>query len=300
MKKQNFYLLFTLIFLLIIPVNGIKAEEGLKVFISVDMEGVAGVATRDHVVTGGQDYHMAREWTTQEANAAIKGALEAGATEIVVNDSHGSMRNIIADKLNPAARLITGSPKPLGMMQGIDETFDAAIFIGYHARAGSIDGVLDHTYSSASVYSLRVNGMEVGESELNAILASYYNVPVVMIAGDHTLCKQVEDFLGENIVTTEVKKGIGRTAAKTLVPSEAQKKIKENTRIALEKLNEIEPFELDPPYTFEVDFLYSNQAAAAELVPGVSRAAPRTVEYTQDDFIEGFRLFRALLSIARN
>lgn len=299
MKNQKFYLLFTIVFLLVMPIKGAKAEEGLKVFISVDMEGLAGVVAHDHVVTDGQDYQMARNWATQEANAAIRGALEAGATEIVINDSHGQMRNIIADKLNPAARLITGSPKPLGMMQGIDETFDAAIFIGYHARAGSKDGALNHTYSSSSVYSLRVNGQEVGESEFNAMLAGHFNVPVVMIAGDQTLCKQVKDILGKDLVTTEVKKSIGRSAANTLVPSKAQEKIKENTRVALEKLNEMEPLKQEPPYSFEIDFLYSNHAQAAELVPGVSRKAPRTVEYTQEDLIEGVRLFRALLSIAR-
>ncbi len=298
MKKTSFLLLVLAIVLL--PLSNSFAQEGLKVFISVDMEGIAGVAASDQVRADGRDYHMARMWTTQETNAAIKGALDAGATEIVVNDSHGSMRNIIADELNPAARLITGSPKPLGMMQGIDDTFDAAIFIGYHARAGTIDGVLDHTYSGAAVYALRINDLEVGESELNAMIAGEFGVPVVMIAGDKAVCEQVTDILGHNIITVPVKEGIGRYAANTLVPSEAQKLIREQVRIALEKRGEIEPYLLLRPYTFEIDFLYSYQAAAAELIPGVERITPRTVVYTQEEFIEGFKLFRALLSLARS
>ncbi len=299
MKKRSFMMLLSIVLLQIIPLGSTFSQDGLKVFISVDMEGVAGVAASDQVRVDGRDYHMARVWTTSEANAAIEGALDAGATEIVVNDSHGQMRNIIADELNPAARLITGSPKPLGMMQGIDDTFDAAVFIGYHARAGTIDGVLDHTYFGAAVYSLRINDLEVGESELNAFIAGHFGVPVVMIAGDRAVCEQVREILGPNIITAEVKEGIGRTAANTLVPSEAQKKIREKTRIAIENRGEIEPFLLLSPYRFEIDFLYSYQAAAAELVPGVERIAARTVVYTQDDFIEGFRLFRALLSLAR-
>jgi D-amino peptidase len=292
-----------MVLLTVLAVTGtgrqVLAQQGLRVYISVDMEGVAGVTASDQVTAGGGDYQMARMWTTQEANAAIQGALDAGATYIVVNDSHGGMRNILAHELNPAARLITGTPKPLGMMQGIDETFDAAIFIGYHSRAGSANGILDHTYSGASVYSLKINGLEVGESELNALIAAQFGVPVVMIAGDRAVCEQVKGLLGEQVVTVEVKEGIGRFAANTLVPSEAQRRIRENTRLALERRAAIQPFHLEGPYHFEVNFLNSAQAEAAELVPGVGRAAPRTVTYSQEDFIEGFRLFRALLSLAR-
>jgi len=143
-------------------------QEKLKVFISVDMEGIAGVVNGDQTSSSGKDYGLARRWMTGEVNAAIRGALQAGANEIVVNDSHGSMRNVIISEMNPEAYLTTGSPKPLSMMQGIDETYDAIFFIGYHARAGSKDGVLDHTYSSGSVYSIKVNDMELGEAEQNA------------------------------------------------------------------------------------------------------------------------------------
>lgn len=297
--RKIFSALTVLVVSLFFLSTGQMYADGLKVFISVDMEGVAGVVHGDHVSAGGRDYSMARRWTTAEANAAIEGALAAGATEIVVNDSHGGMRNIIASELNPAARLITGSPKPFSMMQGIDETFDAVILIGYHARAGSIDGVLDHTYSGASVYSVKVNGVELGESEMNALVAGYYGVPVVMIAGDEEACRQARGTLGDQLVTAEVKIGIGRYAANTLVPSVAQELIKEKTQVALERLSGMKVFNLNAPYRFDVDFLRSDQAQGAELVPGVERSGPRSVTFTMDDFVDGFQMFRALLVLAR-
>jgi len=284
----------------LVSVHDAAAQKGLKVFISVDMEGIAGIVTSDQVTAGGGGYERARLWMTWEANAAIQGALDAGATEILVNDSHGSMRNLLPDELNPAARLITGSPKPLSMMEGIDETIDAAIFIGYHARAGSADAVLDHTYSGGTVYSLRINGMEVGESELMAIIAGQFGVPVVMIAGDKTLGNQVKSLLGKSLVTVEVKEGIGRNAASTLVPSESQKKIRDGATIALKKVKEIKPFKPAGPYKFEIDFLNSSQAEAAELIPGIERTSPRSVRYIQTNFIDGFRLFRAIIELAKN
>jgi D-amino peptidase len=186
------------------------------------------------------------------------------------------------------------------MMQGLDESFDAAIFIGYHSRAGSADALLDHTYSSSTVYSLKVNGMEVGESELNAIIAAQFGVPVVMISGDKTLCNQVRSLLDKNIVTVVVKEGIGRNAANTLVPAEAQKVIREGASTALKKVKDIKPFRVAGPYKFEIDFLNSYQAEAAELIPGIERTGPRTVSYSNSNFLDGFRLFRAILVLAAN
>ena len=291
--------LLALILILLINPFGVFAQKELKVYISVDMEGVAGVVSTEHVRETGNDYNLARMWATQEVNAAIEGALEAGATTIVVNDSHGNMRNIIAHEVNPAARLISGTSKPLGMMQGLDESFHAVILIGYHGRAGSIDGVLDHTYSGASVHALKVNGIEIGEAELNALIAGQMGVPIVLVAGDRAACEQAKKLLHKNLVTIEVKEGIGRFAANSLVPQAAQKKIKEGVRKALENRQSIKPYKLDGPFTFDVDFLYSNQAAAAELIPGVNRTGPRSVKYTQPDFIEGFKLFTALVLVAR-
>ncbi len=276
------------------------AGNPLKVYISVDMEGIAGVVAADQVRAGGLDYQLARRWTTQEANAAILGALDAGATEIIVNDSHGGMRNLIASEIHPAARLITGSPKPLSMMEGIDSSFDAVIFIGYHTWAGSFDGVLDHTYSSASVYSVRVNGVEMGEAQVNALIAGYFGVPVVMVAGDENFCKQARESFGEHLVTAAVKQAIGRTAANTLTPEVAQDLIREKVRESLHDPSTVSPMIPAASSTFDVDFLYSSQAQSAELIPGVERTGPRSVSFTRSDFIEAFQLFRAVLLVARD
>jgi len=296
-KWIAFIFLFSMV---LYPGSGEQAAKTkLKVYISVDMEGIAGIVSGDQTSSLGKDYGIAREWMTQEANAAIQGAVYAGATEIVVNDSHGDMRNIIAGGVNPAARLITGSPKPLSMMQGIDETFDAVIFIGYHAQAGTKDGVLDHTYSGSSVYSFKINSVEMGEYGFNAAIAGYFGVPVVLIAGDEEVCQQAKKLLGEQLETAPVKKGIGRYAAEILVPSKAQELIRERTKVALDKRKGMKPFKVSSPVKFDIDFLYSYQAEAGELIPGVKRTGPRSVSYVQDDYIQGFKLFRALVSLAR-
>ncbi|NIM89451.1 MAG: peptidase M55 [Candidatus Aminicenantes bacterium] len=299
MCRKN-VLILSFLFLAIFSRVGLSfGQEKLKIFISVDMEGIAGIVHSDQTSSSGKDYNIARRWMTKEVNAAILGAFEAGATEVVVNDSHGSMRNIIPSELNPKAYLVTGSPKPLAMMQGIDETFDAVIFIGYHARAGTDDGVLDHTYSGSSIHSIKINGLEMGEGEINAAIAGWYKVPVVLVTGDRIVCEQVKRSLGEELEMAAVKEGVGRYAAKSLTPEKAQVLIKEKTRIALEKRKTIKPFILDPPFYFEVNFLRSYMADSAELIPQVEKKGARTVVFTSNNFVEGFKLMRVLISLAR-
>ena len=301
MIKKSYLSLFILFAVFILMVTSHSFSQGkLKVFISVDMEGIAGVVHSDQTSSSGNDYNLARKWMTEEVNAAIKGALEAGATEIVVNDSHGSMRNIIASELNPAAQLITGSPKPLSMMQGIDETYDAVIFIGYHARAGTEDGVLDHTISGGTVSSIKVNNIEMGEAELNALIAGWYNVPVVLIVGDSTVCNQARKILGDELEVAPVKEAVGRYAAKSFTPKKAQDLIQQKTKVALEKVNKMILYKLDPPFRFELDFLRSYMADAAELIPGVERTGGRTVQFETEDYIQGFKLLRALIVLGRS
>ena len=298
--KKGFILLAVVCFLLFLISTEISyGQEKLKVYISVDMEGIAGVVNGDQTSASGRDYGIARRWMTQEVNAAIAGARMAGATEIVVNDSHGSMRNVIISELDSEAYLITGSPKPLSMMQGIDETFDAVFFIGYHARAGSVDGVLDHTYSSGSVFSIKVNDMELGESEQNALIAGCFDVPIVLVTGDQTVCSQVKKSLGEEVETAVVKEGIGRHAAKSLTPAMACELIKEKAKIALENRNRVKPLKMEPPYRFELTYLRSYMADAGAIIPQVERTGPRTVAFEIDDYIEGYKLFRALVSLGR-
>lgn len=293
MNLRNLLLLF-----LIFSIPILAQEKKLKVYISADMEGISGIVHSEQVTAEGHDYNIARKWMAEDVNSAIEGAIEAGAEIILVNDSHGSMRNILPNDLHPKASLISGSPKPLSMMQGIDSSFSACIFIGYHSKAGTTSSILDHTYSGASIFSIKINGVEMPELGINALVAGYFNVPVIFVSGDSEVCRQAKSILGDKIVTVAVKEGYGRTSANLLPMDEARKRIREGVKLALEKLNEMKPFKMNPPYNFEIEFLYSSQAEMAELIPMVKRVSSRGVSYTSKDLIEGFKLMRALIALA--
>lgn len=297
MTFKNF---FSLLLTLTVVCSFSLFSQKLKVFISVDMEGITGLVHGDQVGRGGSDYQMARKWMTDEANAAIQGAVDAGATEIVVNDSHGDMRNLILVDLHPAATLITGSPKPLSMMQGIDASFDAAVFVGYHPREGTIDGVLDHTMSGGTVYYVKVNGVEMPELGLNSLIAGYYNVPVVFIAGDKAVCDQAKELLGDKIVTVPVKEGIGKRAAKSMPLKKAHETIRQQVKSAIERRKEMRVYKQNAPFRFEMAYFRSSQAEAPALIPGVKRINAKTLQYESNDFVEGFKLMRALILLGRD
>lgn len=288
------------VFLMLALLTGLMAAEkaGPKVFISVDMEGIWGVVHGDQTSAQGHDYDPARKWMADDVNAVIEGLFEAGAAEIVVNDSHGSMRNILAQDLNPRASLITGSPKPLSMMQGIDTSFDACIFVGYHAKAGTASSILDHTISGATIRSIKVNNLELPELGINAAIAGTLGIPVIMLSGDAETCIQAKSILGGEIVTVAVKESIGRYTAKLLPLEEARKRLKEGAKEAIQKRSKIAPFRLKPPYAFELEFHNSNQAEMPALIPQVKRSGARSVAFSADDFIEGFKLMRALIALA--
>ncbi len=274
------------------------AQKPPKVFVSVDMEGIWGVVASEQVNSTSSEYTAARRWMAEDVNAVIAGLFEAGAGEIVVNDSHGSMRNIVADALNPKASLISGSPKPLSMMQGIDSSFDAVVFVGYHARAGTTASILDHTISSATVRAIRINGQEMPEMGINAAIAAYYKVPVILLTGDSETCRMASALLGDAVVTAAVKDGISRTAARMVPVEEARRRLKDAAREALAKRSRIEPFRLAGPYTFEVEFHNAGQAELPSLLPNVKRGNPRGVSFTSADYIEGFKLLRAIIALA--
>ncbi|MBE3118938.1 MAG: M55 family metallopeptidase [Candidatus Atribacteria bacterium] len=275
-----------------------QQKPALKIFISVDMEGISGIVHSDQTTSGTAEYAAGRKWMAQDVNAAVEGALEAGATEVVVNDSHGSMRNIDPDDLHPRAILISGSPKPLSMMQGIDASFAACFLIGYHAKAGTEDAILDHTISGSVVRAIRVNGAELPELGLNAAIAGYYNVPVILVSGDTAVCRQAGEVLGKDVVTVAVKEAYGRLAAKLVPMGEARRMIKAGVKDALGKLGRIKPFKIAPPYNFELGYHVSAQADMAAMLTEVKRVDARTVAFTADDFILGFRKLRALIALA--
>ena len=267
-----------------------ETPKKLKVFISVDMEGVAGVIHWDDVDRGGQDYGLFRRLMTLEANAAVEGALAAGATEIVVRDAHGSARNILPDLLHPEAQLIRDwSGGPLSMMEGIDASFDAVVFIGYHARAGTPDAVLKHTMTG-TLFDVILNGTRMPEAGINAAIAGHFGVPVVLVAGDIAICREAREIIGP-VETVAVKAGIG-TAALMLHPQKAQELIKEKTAEALKRRGEFRPFRPQPPYTMELVFTNENLAAKAAWIPGVKRTAERAVAFTSSDLMEILKFFR--------
>ncbi|HEY8531264.1 MAG TPA: M55 family metallopeptidase [Limnochorda sp.] len=267
----------------------------MKVYISVDMEGVAGVASWPQVEPQDPAYQLAREWMIQEANAAIEGALEAGATEILVNDAHDGMRNLPLDRIRPPARVVTGSLKPLGMMAGIDGTFDAAFFVGYHARGGHY-GVLAHTWSSL-VTSVRLNGQEVGEWGLNAMIAGHFGVPVVLVTGDDQLAREIREGLpGAEMVV--VKQALSRYAAVSLPREEATAAIRAAAARALRQARSVAPFRPAAPIRLEVEFGTPERADEAAAMPKAERTSARGVAFTADDGLEAWRAFYTFMALA--
>ena len=276
----------------------------MRLYLSVDMEGLAGVAHPAQVSFGAgtdrTDYDRSRGLMAAEANAAIEAAFDAGATEVVVNDSHWTMRNLRAEELDPRARLVIGD-KALSMTQGVGEpgdgAFDGAAFVGYHAGAGHGDGVIAHTYSSATIQEVRVNGVAHNEAALNAIRLGDHAVPVILVAGDDALAGEVEALLpwAERVV---VKRGLGYSTADSLSPDAARAAIREGMARALARIGEMRPYQPATPLSGEIDFRLPVHAAYAAVLPEASRVGPRTVGFTADEGETFFRRFVALFRLA--
>lgn len=269
----------------------------MKIYISADIEGISGVVNSSHTMQSGHDYFRARKLMTDEVNAAIRGAKLAGAKEILVNDSHGPMTNIMIEELEEGADLISGNKKLLGMMEGIDESFDAVLFVGYHARHNT-PGVLAHSYYSVVVTELKINGKIVGEFELNTMVAGAFSVPVAFISGDDILAEQVKEF-DPNIVSLIVKNARSRYAAKCINPKTVHKLMEEKVNKALtENINNVKPAIIDGSVEIEVAFMNSGMAEATLYIPGVSMIAPNRVKYTAKDIIEAYKVRDALVTLA--
>lgn len=254
-------------------------KDGLKVFISVDMEGIAGVISGSECSPRGRDYDYFRELMTLETNAAIEGAIAAGATEIIVRDGHGSKTNIFPALLHKKAKLLRGSTdRPENMMLGIDETFDAVLFIGYHAKAGTKDGILAHT-SSGNVIDLSINGISLPEAGYNALIAGLFNVPAVFLAGDNWICQQARDLFGE-ISTVETKVGMGSSEL-GLHPDVVRDKIRTEVTKALRDLSPYQPYKMKPPYMMVLQVKKER-----EPYPGAEKTGEGEFTFTSSDFLE--------------
>ena len=258
--------------------------DGPRVFISVDMEGITGVVHWEEVSRTGQDYDYFRRIMSLEANAAVLGAFDAGASAVVVRDSHGSARNILPDLLDPRAELIRDwSGGPMSMMEGIDESFDAVVFIGYHARAGTPNALLEHT-TSGNVLDFSINGVSYPEAGYNALIAGLYDVPVVFVAGDRAICEQVQGFLGP-VATYATKDGIG-DAARNRHPEVSRERIREGVAEAVGNRDDYAPFKVQPPYTRGLQLKDEVSVYNGSFFPGAERTGDWELTFTSDDFLE--------------
>ena len=281
----------TLIVTLVAP-SFSQSADSLKVFISVDMEGVTGVVSGDDASRGGYDYDYFREIMTREANAAIEGALAAGATDIVVRDSHGSALNLLPEMLNHNVKFIRDwSGGPMWMMEGIDGSYDAAVFIGYHAKAGTPNGVLDHT-SSGNIMDVSVNGYSLPETGYNALMAGYYDVPVVFVAGDKAVCDQAKELLG-SVETVAVKEGIG-AAALNLHPKVARDRIRSGVEKALKNLADYKPYKLTSPLTMVLKLKTEQSIYEGAIYPGATRTGDWELTYVAQDVMELMRAYSGM------
>lgn len=271
----------------------------MKILIAADMEGVTGVVHWDQVNAQHSEYERFRRLMTQDVNAAVRGAYEGGASEVLVSDGHGSGRNILIEELDRRARLNSGSPSPFSMVQGIDSGIAAVMFIGYHARVGTQHAILEHTWSDTRIANLTLQGEPYGEIGLNAALCGHFNAPVILISGDQAACSEATQLI-PGIKTAVVKRASGRMAAELLAPALTQEMIAEAAATAVQALKRGEsptPHRLKPPIRMEVQFVHSEMADRAALLPGSSRSG-RSIAYTADDMATLYLAFKAAVNLA--
>ena len=274
---------------------GLAAQGALKVYISADMEGVVGAVTGEQLGPSGFEYGRFREFMTAEVNAAIDAAREAGADQIVVSDSHGNGQNLLLELLPTDILVVRSWPRPLMMMQGIDETFDAAIFLGYHASTTNTEGVRAHTMSSANLTAVRLNGVDVPEAGLNAAIAGHFGVPVIMISGDDAIVDEAQALLGD-IEGAVVKWNYGFHSALTMMPEAAYELIGEKVTAGIRRRAEFTPHRLEGPIRVEVSFKNYRPVELLGYLPGVDRLDSHTIGFTGQDMVEVSKLLEFITS----
>jgi D-amino peptidase len=273
----------------------------MKLLIAVDMEGITGVVSWNHVDPSHAEYQRFRRLMTQDVNAAVRGALEGGADEVVVSDGHWSGENILIEELERRARLNSGSPSPFSMVQGIDQGVDAAMFIGYHARVGTANAILDHTWSSARVSNVWLNGRLVGEIGLNASVCGHFGVPVLMISGDQAANKEAAEWI-PGIANVIVKRASGRWAAELLAPAVTHQMICEMSSTVVRQFKAGKmpaPLQTETPVVVGLEFFTSEMADKAALMPGCGRVDGRKIEFSMPDMPSAYLAFRAAVTLAQ-
>ncbi len=271
---------------------------GVKVFVSSDMEGAAGVVAWEQCRAGQPEYERYRELLQGEVNAAVEGAAAAGATEFLVNDSHGGMANLLPDRLAHGARYLSGRHKPLYMMQGLDPSFDAVLLVAYHGSMGGDSSVLSHTYNPAAIAEVRLNGVPAGEAGINALVALAHGVPVVLITGDEVTAGEAEPFC-PGIRQAVVKRSVSRFAADSLHPERARELIRREARAAVAGAVGAALPAITLPATLEVRFRNADLAEMACWITGVERSGTVEVRLTGDDPLRLFRAFVTVVLLTR-
>lgn len=268
----------------------------MKIFISCDMEGISGIIDPSYINPGDNNYERGRQFMMHDVNAVIAAAVEAGVNEILVADSHNTFNNILLEQLHPKAKLLCGTPRNDSMMEGLDSTYDAAFFIGYHARHG-VPGVLSHTMSGV-IKNLYVNGQVVGEFGFNAIYAGLCGVPVCLVSGDDQIAQEAKSLI-PNISTAIVKQAVSRTSAVCSSLAQSNKELQTKTKEALAKVKSISPLHAELPLQCKIEFAHAGQAEMASIVPGTSYQVGSTeVSYTAADQYEMYRTMRAMMNLA--
>lgn len=269
-----------------------QREGKLKVYISVDMEGTVGVVTGDQLGPSGFEYGRYREFMTHEALAAVEAAKRAGAVEILVSDSHGNGENLLIEQFPSDVRIIRSWPRRLGMMAGIDASFDAVLLIGYHASTDNAAGVRAHTFSSARLTHVALNGTAVTEGAFNAAIAGHFGVPVVMISGDDAAVAEVRAVVGD-VEGAVVKEHLGFHSAKTMTPEAAYRLIAEKVALALGRLDDFKPYRLTTPVTLDMSFKHYRPVEVLAYLPIVERTASHSIRFRGRDMLEvsDFRMF---------
>jgi len=261
----------------------------MKIFISCDIEGVGCVVRPEHSTVTGRDYALARHLMTGEVNAAIEGAFEAGAEGVLVADAHNVGLNLLPEELDERAELVMGTPRPLAMMEGVDQGFDAAFLVGAHAKPGTVNGVIAHNFHGR-LGDCRLNGLSVGELGLNAALAGLFGAPVALVTGDAATAEEAKNLL-PGVETVVVKKGLGAYAARCLHPAVCRARIREGARAALARLSGLRPWLPEQPTVLELDTTTASSADQLERIPGFTRTGPLTLKSEPAPFRRVFDLF---------
>jgi D-amino peptidase len=286
---------FLTIALLTLAGSSLAADPAsLKVYISADMEGVGGVSTWEKQAdVGGADYEQYRRLMTLEVNAAIQGAFDAGATEVLVSDSHGDAQNIDPELLDKRVKLIRAWPRPLGMAAGVDASFDAVVLVGYHGGEGQADSILSHTEDDTKYADMKLNGISVPEAGFVAATAGTFGVPVVFVSGDQTITRVTSELLG-NIETAVVKVANGFYAGTMLHPEEARRLIREGVKRGVEKRGQLKPYIVGKPVKLQITFKKTVEAEVASYLRGVERLNGNTIVYTAGDMVDASRFLNAV------